>query len=94
MDNIFGDLLEKQQKYRGREVPLEEVLQDACPHENTIDVGDSDHVKVACTDCEKILGNEKCPGCRSPLVTKIEERQGGHSGTVSYCNGCGYTATS
>lgn len=55
MSNMFKDLIEKQKKYRGREVPLKEVLQDACPHTNTIDVGDSDHTKVACTDCEKIL---------------------------------------
>ena len=29
--------------------------QNECAHENTIDVGDTEHTVIACTDCETTL---------------------------------------
>lgn len=33
----------------------------ACAHENTIDIGDEEHMAVGCTDCEKILEPKQDP---------------------------------
>lgn len=31
------------------------IKTEYCLHEDTIDVGDEDHILVACTKCEKVL---------------------------------------
>jgi DNA-directed RNA polymerase subunit M/transcription elongation factor TFIIS len=37
---------------------------------------------------------EYCPECGTPLIVKIEQRDGGYTEIVAYCEGCGYTETS
>ena len=32
---------------------------DTCKHTHTIDVGDSDHIRIACIDCETIESPDK-----------------------------------
>ena len=39
-----------------------------------------------------VSAEDECPLCKTPLITRTEARDGGHSEIVDYCEGCGWTS--
>lgn len=69
-----------------------------CPHEHTIDVGDTDHMVIACLDCKKILGspyvddhdchrypNDGCEICEQEAIRDHKNVNG-----IEHCPSCGH----
>lgn len=51
---VYGKTKQEIAEYHLTKAVLHQKI-NSCPHTNTIDVGDSDHSEMACTECKRIL---------------------------------------
>ena len=49
------------------------MTKDTCKHENTLDLGDTDHMDETCMDCGLRSNEVRCQDCKKYTCTCSEE---------------------